>query len=142
MPVVSTTMDPQSNEKLLVFDKTPLMSTYLVAFIVGDFEYVEAMTKGNVQMRVYTPLGKASKAQFALDVGGPNQKSKKIKKIKTPDLTLFRNTVKCLDYYTEYFNISYPLPKMDMIAIPDFAAGAMENWGLGTRCNEGFMEIY
>ena len=60
-------------------------------------------------MRVYTPLGKKEQGKFALDCG-----------------------VKILDYYTDYFGIAYPLPKADMIAIADFSAGAMENWGLIT----------
>lgn len=40
--------------------------------------------------------------------------------------------VKCLEYYEKYYNISFPLPKQDMVALPDFSAGAMENWGLIT----------
>jgi aminopeptidase N len=85
------------------------MSTYLVAWVVGEFDFVEGKTKGGIPMRVYTPLGQASKGEFSLDVG-----------------------IKVLDFFTEYFGIPYPLPKLDHIAIPDFSAGAMENWGLVT----------
>jgi puromycin-sensitive aminopeptidase len=67
-----------------------IMSTYLVAFVVGEFEYVEARcAKTNVLVRVYTPLGKKEQGRFALDCG-----------------------TKILDYFTEYFGIAYPLPKV------------------------------
>mmetsp|Transcript_2386 Transcript_2386/g.4222 ORF Transcript_2386/g.4222 Transcript_2386/m.4222 type:complete len:104 (-) Transcript_2386:545-856(-) len=85
------------------------MSTYLVAFVVGEFDFVETTTKHGVLMRVYTPPGKSEQGKFSLDVGS-----------------------RTLDYFTDYFGIAYPLPKMDMIAIADFSAGAMENWGLVT----------
>ena len=73
------------------------MNRYLVAFIVGDFEYVEGATKEGVKVRVYAPLGKKEKGKFALDVA-----------------------CRTLSFFTEYFDIPYPLPKMDMVAIPDF----------------------
>ena len=85
------------------------MSTYLLAFIVGEFDFVEERDSNGVLVRVYTPVGKAEQGKFALDVA-----------------------VKTLPFYTDYFNVAYPLPKMDLIAIADFAAGAMENWGLVT----------
>ena len=76
------------------------MSTYLVAFVVGDFDYVEDRSSDGVLCRVYTPPGKKEQGRFALDV-----------------------TVKVLPYYRDYFGIAYPLPKMDLIAIADFASG-------------------
>ena len=82
---------------------SPIMSSYLLAFAVGDYDYVESKTKNDVMVRVYTDKGNAAQGQFALDTG-----------------------VKSLEYYEDYFNIKYPLPKCDMIAIPDFQAGAME----------------
>lgn len=96
-------------QKVVSFNKSPLMSTYLVAFVVGEFEYIEDTSSDNVLVRVYTPCGKTDQGQFALDI-----------------------SLKTLPFYSEYFGIPYPLPKMDLIAIPDFAAGAMENWGLVT----------
>ena len=78
------------------FEQTPIMSTYLVAFVVGEFDYVETTTKKNVLMRVYTPVGKKEQGQFALDCGA-----------------------KILDYYDDYFGVAYPLPKLDMIAIAE-----------------------
>jgi puromycin-sensitive aminopeptidase len=96
--------------KTFRFAPTPIMSTYLLAFCVGQFEFVEQRTaQTNVLMRVYTPLGKREQGRFALDCAA-----------------------KTLDYFSDYFGVAYPLPKCDMIAIADFAAGAMENWGLIT----------
>jgi puromycin-sensitive aminopeptidase len=107
MPVVSTS---QVGDKVkYTYDKSPIMSTYLLAFVIGEFEYVEAVTKGGVKIRVYTPVGKTDQGNFGLDIA-----------------------VKCLDFYDKYFEIPYPLPKLDMLAIPDFAMGAMENWGCVT----------
>lgn len=95
--------------KTIKFATTPKMSPYLVAFLVGDFERVTATTKEGVEVGVYTTPGKAHQAQFALE-----------------------SAIKILSFYNDYFGIPYPLPKLDMAAIPDFAAGAMENWGLVT----------
>ena len=108
---ISNTMPTAPREhsagfKVVSFAPTPKMSTYLLAFIVGDFEYLEASTKRGVKVRVYTIPGKKEQGRFALECG-----------------------MKTLDLYEEYFAIKYPLPVLDMIAIPDFAAGAMENWG-------------
>ena len=52
----------------MTFAKTPIMSTYLIAFVVGEFDYVEDQTDDGVQVRVYTPLGKAEQGTFALEV--------------------------------------------------------------------------
>ncbi len=95
--------------KLVKFQPTPRMSTYLFAVMVGEFEYVEGKTKDNILVRVYTTSGKKEFGHHALKRG-----------------------IRVLEEYTDYFGVAYPLPKMDMVAIPDFAAGAMENWGLET----------
>ena len=95
--------------KTVRFAETPVMSTYLLAFIVGEFDYVETQTKEGVTVRVYTPVGRREQGRFALDVAA-----------------------RTLSFFHEYFDIAYPLPKMDLLAIPDFAAGAMENWGAVT----------
>jgi puromycin-sensitive aminopeptidase len=92
--------------QIVKFAPTPIMSTYLLAFIVGDFEYLEKKSSRGVIVRVYTTPGKKHQAKFALDV-----------------------TVKILEFYEKYFDIPYPLNTLDMIAIPDFASLAMENWG-------------
>ena len=95
--------------KIVTFEPTPKMSTYLLAFIVGRFEHIETITKSGVKVRVFTTSGKKHQAEFAL-----------------------RTAAKVLEFYEEYFGIPYPLPVLDLIAIPDFAAGAMENWGAVT----------
>ncbi|KAL5489625.1 hypothetical protein EMCRGX_G018741 [Ephydatia muelleri] len=95
--------------KRVTFAQSPIMSTYLLAFIVGEFDYVEEKDVNGLLVRVYTPVGKAEQGRFALEVA-----------------------VKTMPFYKDYFNVSYPLPKLDLIAIADFAAGAMENWGLVT----------
>lgn len=108
MPVVSE-KSLDDGWRSVHFDTTPIMSTYLVAAVVGEYDYVEGKSKDGVLVRVFTPVGKKEQGLFALDVA-----------------------TKVLPYYKEYFKISYPLPKMDLVAIADFSAGAMENWGLVT----------
>jgi len=93
------------NKILYKFAKTPMVSTYLIYLGVGEFEYLTGKT-GKVQIRVITTKGNKSKGKFSLELGK-----------------------KLLTSYENYFGIKYPLPKLDLIAIPDFAAGAMENWG-------------
>ena len=95
--------------EIVKFAPTPKMSTYLLAFIVGNFEFIEGKTKNNVLVRVFVTPGKKKQAEFALSVG-----------------------IKALDFYEQYFDIKYPLPVLDMIALPDFSAAAMENWGAVT----------
>ncbi|XP_050337448.1 puromycin-sensitive aminopeptidase isoform X2 [Bactrocera neohumeralis] len=99
----------ENNLRRIRFDRTPIMSTYLVAVVVGEYDYVEGKSEDGVIVRVFTPIGKKEQGLFALEVA-----------------------TKVLPYYKSYFNIAYPLPKMDLIAISDFSAGAMENWGLVT----------
>ncbi|MEK7113307.1 MAG: M1 family metallopeptidase [Patescibacteria group bacterium] len=96
----------ESGFEVIRFAPTPLMSTYLLAFIVGDFEFIESKSKRNVKVRIFTTPGKLHQAKFALECA-----------------------IKTLEFYEEYFDIHYPLNTLDMIAIPDFQAGAMENWG-------------
>jgi puromycin-sensitive aminopeptidase len=88
------------------FETTPKMSTYLLAFVFGDMKYLEAKTKDGVLVRTYATPDNISYTQFALDCA-----------------------VKTLEFYNEYFDIPYPLDKCDFVALPDFASGAMENWG-------------
>ena len=108
MPMVEETQDAEEPDEYRVchFEKTPIMSTYLVAFVVGEFECIET-NEMDVAVRVWTPVGKSEQGQFALETSS-----------------------KALKFYTELFGIPYPLPKYDSIAIPDFEMVAMENWGL------------
>lgn len=108
MPVIEQS-ESECGLRVLKFDRTPIMSTYLVAVVVGEFDFVEGKSKDGVLVRVYTPIGKKEQGNFALDVA-----------------------IDVLHYYNSYFSIDYPLPKMDLVAISDFSAGAMENWGLIT----------
>lgn len=101
--------DVAGGVKSVQFEQTPIMSTYLLAFLVGEFEYIETTNAEGVIVRVYTVPGKKDQGAFALDVAA-----------------------RTLSFYKDYFGIAYPLPKLDMIAVPDFAAGAMENWGAVT----------
>lgn len=107
MPIAEEKVN--GNLKTLSYEESPIMSTYLVAVVVGLFDYLEDHTPDGIKVRVYCKVGKANQGKFALDVA-----------------------VKTLDIYKEYFAVPYSLPKLDMIAIPDFAAGAMENYGLVT----------
>lgn len=102
------TVPYENNLKLSLFEKTVQMSTYLVAFVVCDFKNVKT-EKDGIRVRVLVPEEQVNQTYFALDAAA-----------------------KILEYYHQFFNITYPLPKLDMIAIPDFGPGAMENWGLIT----------
>lgn len=100
--------------KTVTFETSPKMSTYLLAWAVGDFEYVETETKREyngspIPVRVYTTKGLKEQGRFALE-----------------------NAAKVVDYFSEVFDIDYPLPKVDMLAVHEFSHGAMENWGLIT----------
>ncbi|KAH8905451.1 hypothetical protein BR93DRAFT_929714 [Coniochaeta sp. PMI_546] len=98
-----------SGKRAVKFNKTPLMSTYLLAFVVGELNMIES-NAFRVPVRVYAPPGlDIEHGRFSLDLAA-----------------------KTLAFYEEVFGIKFPLPKMDQIAIPDFSAGAMENWGLIT----------
>ncbi len=103
-----------SEEKLdgkrtAVFETSPIMSTYLLAFAYGELAYKQAKTARGTTVRTYATPNNVAHTEFALDTA-----------------------VKCLEFYEDYFGIAYPLEKCDMIALPDFASGAMENWGLIT----------
>ncbi|RJE21269.1 Aminopeptidase [Aspergillus sclerotialis] len=108
MDVASET-DVQASKKAVKFNTSPLMSTYLVAFIVGHLNYIETRDF-RVPIRVYaTPDQDIEHGRFSLNLAA-----------------------KTLAFYEKAFDSEFPLPKMDMIAVPDFSAGAMENWGLIT----------
>lgn len=104
--IESEIKEHESGYKIVRFEPTPKMSTYLVAFIIGDFEFIEGQTKDGVKVRIFVTPGKKHQAKFALDTA-----------------------IKTLEFFNGYFDIPYPLPVMDLIAIPDFSHGAMENWG-------------
>ncbi|KAK4222805.1 putative aminopeptidase [Podospora fimiseda] len=113
MPVKET-QATGPGKKLVSFERSPVMSTYLLAWAVGDFEYIEASTDRvyngkKVPVRVYTTRGLKEQGQWAL-----------------------QHAPKIIDYFSEQFEIDYPLPKSDILAVHEFTHGAMENWGLVT----------
>ncbi|RMB94745.1 hypothetical protein DUI87_28723 [Hirundo rustica rustica] len=129
---------PYPDDESLVevkFARSPVMSTYLVAFVVGEYDFVEARSQDGVLVRVYTPVGKAEQGKFALEVidmhGVLVRVYTPVGKAEQGEFAL-EVAAKTLPFYKDYFNVPYPLPKIDLIAIADFAAGAMENWGLVT----------
>uniref|UniRef100_A0A1B6D6B8 Aminopeptidase n=1 Tax=Clastoptera arizonana TaxID=38151 RepID=A0A1B6D6B8_9HEMI len=111
MPLVKT--EPIVSKPNWVWDRfedTVPISTYLVAFVVSDFEFrTSDKFDNNVTFRIWAQKDAIDQVEFARQVGP-----------------------KFLSYYEKYFDVKYPLPKQDMVAIPDFRAGAMENWGLIT----------
>ncbi len=104
-PINSDTPGPGEDKHTLKFDTTPKMSTYLVAFLVGDFQCTAGEQDG-VAIRVCSTPDKVALTSYGVDV------AKYV-----------------LHYYNNYFGIPYPLKKLDLIALPDFEAGAMENFG-------------
>ncbi len=104
-PIVADTPGPVAGKHTLKFLTTPKMSTYLVAFLVGDFQCTTGESDG-VAIRVCSTPDKVALTPYGLDV------AKFV-----------------LHYYDDYFGIPYPLKKLDLIALPDFEAGAMENFG-------------
>ncbi|ADM10867.1 aminopeptidase N [Encephalitozoon intestinalis ATCC 50506] len=105
------------------FEKTSKMSTYLVAFVIGDLNYIEDWSKGGVRLRVYGQGEEVEWGRYGLEVAK-----------------------RCIDYFSEYFGIGYEFPrkesaKVDMVGIPSFGSGAMENWGLITFRRESLLYV-
>ena len=99
----------KGKRKAVTFNKSPLMSTYLLAFIIGELNCIETDTF-RLPVRVFSPpSSNIEHGRFSLELAA-----------------------KTLAFYEKTFDSKFPLPKMDMVAIPDFSAGAMENWGLVT----------
>ncbi|TKR71956.1 hypothetical protein L596_019484 [Steinernema carpocapsae] len=99
----------KNGRKIVRFETSPLMSTYLVAMIVGEMDYLEGRTKDDMRVRVYTTPGKSGTAHLAL-----------------------KTHIRALEYYNKLFDFPMALKKCDGVALADFALGAMENWGLIT----------
>jgi aminopeptidase N len=167
MPEVSSQY-VAGGKKKVVFEKSPKMSTYLLAWAVGEFDFVQGIvmifpllsfvylwivcssvlsvfissffffvssfftsffvvsfcffcllvgvSRNGVSIRVFAPPGRAEQGKFALDAG-----------------------LRSLDFYDDFFAVSYPLPKLDMLCVTEFAMGAMENWGLVTYRENALM---
>ena len=108
MPVKS---EEENDDSLTTtFEKTPRMSSYLLAFVIGELHKKSARTKSGIEVNIWaTPAQNENTLDFALDIA-----------------------TRSIDFYDEYFGVKYPLPKSDHVALPDFSSGAMENWGLIT----------
>ena len=102
--IVSDTAGP-GDTHIVTFATTAKMSSYLAALVVGNFEYIEGESDG-IPIRVYSTPGKKEMGRFALE-----------------------SATYILNYYDKYFGIKYPYGKLDLIGLPDFSAGAMENTG-------------
>ncbi|KOC70006.1 Glutamyl aminopeptidase [Habropoda laboriosa] len=114
MPIAKTeTMKDNSDKTIAYFNPSPPMSTYLVAFLVSDFHctgtHVDLLNGSKIPVSVCARPMYSHKVKFALNVA-----------------------IGAMEYYLNVFQIDYPLPKLDLIAVPDFTAGAMENWGMVT----------
>ena len=108
MPVVSQVAD--GDLLVTTFDRTPRMSTYLLAWTTGELHRKTATTKSGVEVNIWaTPAQPTESLDFALDIA-----------------------TRTIDFFDDYFDTPYPLPKSDHVALPDFSSGAMENWGLIT----------
>ncbi len=103
--MVSDAPGPVAGKHTVAFGTTPKMSTYLLAWLVGDFQCSEGKSEG-VKLRVCATPDKVKLTEFALEAAKWD-----------------------LKYYDKYFGIKYPLKKLDLVAIPDFESGAMENFG-------------
>lgn len=109
-PVASARTSAGGLDRVYEFERTPRMSTYLLALVVGEFDCIATTSaKTKIRTTVYTMPGKAPKAAFCLSTA-----------------------TAALDFFNDFYEVPYPLPKSDLLAIPDFAAGAMENWGCVT----------
>ncbi|KAM3491484.1 hypothetical protein MY3957_005253 [Beauveria namnaoensis] len=118
MPVATTTTTTEETttegRKRVSFETTPVMSTYLLTWAVGDLKYIETWTRreyrgSKIPVRFYATAGLEQQGRFAIE-----------------------EAAKVMDFFSETFDIEYPLAKMDLVAIPEFSFGAMENWGLIT----------
>lgn len=100
----------ENGNLITTFATTPRMSTYLLAWVTGELHRRTATTKGGVEVNVWaTPAQSLESLDFALDIA-----------------------TRTIDFFDDYFDTPYPLPKSDHVALPDFSSGAMENWGLIT----------
>jgi aminopeptidase N len=100
-PVKILTEDNTTGFQRVTFGTTPKMSTYLLALVIGQFDSIST-TQNDILTTVYTVPGKALQGQFCLETAS-----------------------RCLEFYQDLFGIAYPLTKSDLLALPDFAAGAM-----------------
>jgi len=100
----------ENGNLVTAFETTPVMSSYLLAWVIGELQKKSGKTKDGVEVNVWsTPAQPLVSLDFALDVA-----------------------IRSIEFYDHYFGVAYPLAKSDHVALPDFSSGAMENWGLVT----------
>jgi puromycin-sensitive aminopeptidase len=104
-PLASATTNPDGSA-LFMFEEVPHIPPYLCALVIGELEFTETIVNNRIPLRIYTTKGKQPRAQFALEAAAFS-----------------------LDYFEKFFDAPYPLPKLDVVAVPDFPIGGMENWG-------------
>tara|TARA_B100000378_G_scaffold235856_1_gene202461 strand:+ start:2124 stop:4640 length:2517 start_codon:yes stop_codon:yes gene_type:complete len=108
MPIAS--QKEEGDALVTTFETTPIMSSYLVAWVAGELQKKTGTTKDGVEVSVWATHAQTPRSlDFALDTA-----------------------IHCIEFFNDYFGVPYPLPKSDHVALPDFSAGAMENWGLIT----------
>lgn len=113
MPEINA--DRRQETGVWTFETTPRMSSYLLAFALGELKGKKAFSKNGTEVGVFSTVAQADKSvDFALDIA-----------------------VRIIDFYEDYFQVKYPIPQSYHVALPDFSAGAMENWGLVT-----YREVY
>ncbi|EFJ08883.1 hypothetical protein SELMODRAFT_447892 [Selaginella moellendorffii] len=95
------------NTKMVEFQESPLMSTYITAIAIGEFEHLEGVSDDGIPARVYTRSEQLQKAKFGFDI-----------------------MLKVLPFYARFFQLQYPLPKLDIVSVAAFKAGALEEFGL------------
>lgn len=94
MPIKTITPKIGTTGSIYEFEATPLMSSYLLVWVIGMFEFCETISNDGVLIRVYMPVGLKSKGNYAMDLAA-----------------------KCVDFYSKYFGIPYPLKKLDLVSI-------------------------
>lgn len=105
--IVSNMPELLNIEGIHVFERTVRMSSYLLAFVFGDMQYKKGKTKSGVEVGAFsTKAHSAAALDFPLDIA-----------------------IRSIEFYEDYYKTPYPLPHSWHIALPDFSAGAMENWG-------------
>lgn len=101
--------ETKKSRQITSFEKTPKMSVYLLAFVFGEMEYKSAKTSTGIEIRSFATPDNVNLTRMSVD-----------------------ESVKILEFFEDYFAVPYPMKKLDLVALPDFNVGAMENWGLMT----------
>ena len=105
----------KNNVKITIFEKTPLMSTYLLSFVIGNFHKI-SNKESLINMPINMPINMSVYCHKSINIDYM--------------IYSFEKFVKGFDFYSKYYKIKYPINKLDMVCIPEFESAAMENWGL------------